>query len=177
MKDLVLILIVLAMFVFGYFVMVKVDFFIEENQRLIKNENRNGKSKVRIAAENPMLLDSVASALECCSNAETHIAFFLSSGKKTRLLEKLRSDQIDIVLVVEDCTQQLGKEYAFLRIPYEKTEASISCLGLPVEDLDEGSWIQVIWNKKTKSKDRDRVIYALENEHCRLKCSYADYMD
>lgn len=176
MKDLFLILIVLAGFAFGYYIMTKVDRFIEENQRLILDESRNGQRKVRIGAESPMLLDSVTSALDSCSNADVRIAFFLSSGKKTRLLEKLRAEQIDIVLVAEDRTEQLGREYASLRIPHERNATSVTFLGLPVEDLNEDSWIQVVWNKRTKSKDRDRVIFALENEHCRLKCGYADYL-
>lgn len=177
MKDLFLIPIVLAVFAFGYYIMTKLDRFIEENQRLIMAENRNGQCKVRISAESPALLASVAPALESCSNAAPHIAFFLSSGKKTRLLEKLRAEQLDIVLLVKDHAEELGEEYASVLIPYERTETSVSCLGLPVEDLNEGSWIQVVWNKSTKSKDRDRVIFALENEPCRLKCCYADYLD
>ena len=40
MKDLFLIPIMLAVFVFGYFVMAKIDSFIEENRRLIHAENR-----------------------------------------------------------------------------------------------------------------------------------------
>ena len=41
MKDLFLILILLATFAFGYYVVVRFGDFIEENQRLIAEGNRN----------------------------------------------------------------------------------------------------------------------------------------
>lgn len=66
MKDLLLIPIISATFAFGYYVVAKFGGFIEENQRLIAEGNREGHCHVRAAAENPLLLDSAAPALESC---------------------------------------------------------------------------------------------------------------
>lgn len=177
MKDLFLIPIMLAVFAFGYYIMTRVDRFIEGNQRLIAAENRSSRCPVRIAAESPMLLNSIASALESCSEADPYIEFFLSSGRSSRLLEKLAQEQIDILLLTEEHAKQLEPQYASILIPYEKVKSFPSSLGLPVENLDEESRIGVVWKKNLKSKNRDRVIFALENEHCKLKCGYADYLD
>ena len=177
MKDLFLIPIMLATFAFGYYIMTKVDTFINENQRLIAAENRKSQYQIRIAAESPMLLDSVASALENCSEADPHIEFFLSSGRAHHLLEKLLNEQIDILLLTEEHAEQLDQQYESVLIPYQRTTMQANTLGLPVENLDEEVWINVVWKKGLKSKKRDRVIFALENEHCRLKCGYADYLD
>ena len=68
-KDLFLIPIMLAVFVFGYFVMAKIDSFIEENRRLIHAENRQNRAHIRIAAESPTLLDSIAVQLELVNNS------------------------------------------------------------------------------------------------------------
>lgn len=177
MKDLLLIPVMLAIFAFGYYTMAKVDRFIDENQRMIAAENRSGQSKVRIAAESPTLLHSVASALERCSNADPHIAFFLSSGAAGRILEKLTEERVDIVLLSDESAKQLDGQYASLLIPGEAAREPVSILGLPVENLDETARIHVVWNKALKSRDRDRVLFALEHEHCSLKCGYADYLD
>ncbi len=177
MKDLFLIAIMLAVFAFGYYIMTRVDQFIEENQRLIAAESRNGRCHIRIAAESPMLLDSVASALESCSEADPHIEFFLSSGRANHLLEKLMDEQIDILLLTEEHAEQLDRQYASVLIPYQKTKLFASSLSLPVENLDEETRIGVVWKKGLQSRNRDRVIFALENEHCSLKCKYADYLD
>ena len=87
MKDLFLISIMLAVFVFGYFVMAKIDSFIEENRRLIHAENRQNRAHIRIAAESPMLLDSIAVQLTSYSRADPFVEFFLSSGKAERILQ------------------------------------------------------------------------------------------
>lgn len=46
MKGLILVITILAMFVFGYFVMKKVDELIEENQRLIVLESRDNNCQI-----------------------------------------------------------------------------------------------------------------------------------
>ena len=168
MKDLFLILILLATFAFGYYVVVRFGDFIEENQRLIAEGNRNSQCKIHIAAETPMLLNSIASALESYSESAPHVEFFLSSGQINHLLDKLINERIDILLLADDSTEPLGKQ---------KTKMLVTTLGLTVENPDEEKWIRVVWKKSLKSKNRDRVITALEMEHCRLKCGYADYLD
>lgn len=177
MKDLILIPIMLATFAFGYYVVAKFGDFIEENQRLIAEGNRDSRCHIRIAAENPLMLDSVASALESCSEAEPHIEFFLSCGRSKHLLNKLLNEQIHILLLPEKGSEPLAPQYAFTLIPCEKTELYITSLRLSVENLEEEKWIRVVWKKGLKSKNRDRVIAALEMEHYRLKCGYADYLD
>ena len=81
MKDLFLILIMLATFAFGYYVVAKFEDFVDENQRRVADGNRNGRCHIHIASENPILFNSVASALENCSEAAPYIEFFLSCGK------------------------------------------------------------------------------------------------
>lgn len=177
MKDLFLILIVLMTFAFGYYGMIKFGDFIEENQRLIAKGNRSGQCHVRISAENPMLLSSIAPALESCSESAPYIEFFLSSGRIPRLLDKLKNERIDILLLMASSAESLDQQYASVLIPYEKTKMLTTTPGLPVENPDEDKWIRVVWKKSLKSKNRDRVIAALEIEHCRLKCGYADYLE
>lgn len=164
MKDLLFIPIILATFAFGYYVVAKFGDFIEENQRLIAEGNRNGRCHIRIAAENPLLLDSVAAALENCSEAEPHIEFFLSFGRNKHLLNKLLNEQIDILLLAEESSEPLEPQYAFTLISCEKPALYTISLGLSVENLDEEKWMRVVWKKDLKSKNRDRVIAVLEME-------------
>lgn len=176
MKDLMLIFVTLAAFVFGFYIMKKVDDFIAENQRQITAENRNSRSLIRIAAETPMLLDSAASALESCSTAYPYMEFLLSSGKASRLLHKLSEGTVDIVLLSEEKTENLSSEYVSIQIPYQMKQNMVTALGLNVENMDDDCWIYVVWNKAIQSLNRDRVLFALENEHYRLKCGYCDYL-
>ena len=80
-----------------------------------------------------MLLNSIASALESYSESAPHVEFFLSSGQINHLLDKLINERIDILLLADDSTEPLGKQYASVRIPYEKTKMLVTTLGLTVE--------------------------------------------
>ncbi len=177
MKDLMLIIVTFAAFAFGFYIMKKIDDFIADNQRHITAENRNSRSHIHIAAESPMLLDYVASALEYCSAAHPYMEFFFSSGKVNQLLHKLSDGTVDIVLLSDEIAKSLSSEYVSIQIPYHAKQAVVTTLGLNVENTDQDCRIYVIWNKTIQSKNRDRVIFALENEYCTLKHGYCDYID
>ncbi len=177
MKELLLIPIMMAVFAFGYFVTVKVDAFIEENRRLIEQENRKNHSQIRIAAESAVLLDSVAAQLEACSAANPYLEFFLSTGKAERILQRVLDGTMDIALMTEEKADNIGDSYGTLRIPCHTGIVIFPMLGLPVENLDEENRICIVWNKAVQSKSRDSVLSAIEAEYCTLKCGYADYLD
>ena len=177
MKELFLILIMLAMFGFGYYLMAKIDNFIEENRRLIHAENRRNKAHVRIAAESPMLLDSIAAPLTAYSRANPFVEFFLSLGKAERIMQKLLDGTLDIAILAENNNFSLSENYEMFRIPCRAERSLSTALGLSVESIDEEKWAFVVWNKSTQSKARDRVLFAIEAEYCSLKCGYADYLE
>ncbi len=162
MKDLFLIPIMMAVFAFGYFVMVKIDAFIEENRRLIEQENRKNHSQIRIAAESAALLDSVAAQLESCSDADPYLEFFLSTGKADRILQRVQDGTMDIALITEEKADHIGDAYGTFRIPCHTGIVIFPMLGLPVENLDEENRICIVWNKAVQSKSRDRVLFAIE---------------
>lgn len=177
MKELLLIPIMRAVFVFGYFVMAKVDRFIEENSRLIYAENRQNKAHIRIAAESPMLLDSIAVQLTAYSHANPFVEFFLSSGKAERILQKLLDGTLDIAILAEDNNLSMNENYGKIQIPRRTKEGASTAYGLIVESIDEEKYAFVVWNKSIQSKDRDRVLFSIEAEYCSLKSGYADYLE
>ena len=178
MKDMILILSTLAMFVFGCIVMQRVDVFIEDNRRLLAAENRKVRCQIRIAAETPEILDSVMSTLAFCADTNPYMMFFLESGKAKPLLQKLGKGMVDIALLSEQSANNLNDPYDFVRIPYQTRQNIAVAPASPVQNNpDDRNRICVVWNKAIQSKDRDRVIFALENEHCRLKCGYRNYFD
>lgn len=177
MKDLFLIPIMLAVFVFGYLVMTKINCFIEENRRLIRAENIQNRAHIRIAAESPMLLHSIAAQLTTYSRANPFVEFFLSSGKPERILQKLMDGRLDIVILEGDSNLSLNENYSMFRIPCHTGEALPTTFDSSIESISEEKWAFVVWNKSIPSKARDRVLFAIEAEYCSLKCGYADYLE
>lgn len=173
MKDLALILIMLASFILGYFLMVKIDSFIEENRRLTHTGNRRNRVYIRIAAGSPTLLDSISEQLAAYSRADPLVEFFLSSGKTERILQKLMAGAVDIAVLEEDAFS-LREPFAMFRIPL-RTAVPLSMVS--VKNIGEEKWACVVWNKSMQSKARDRVLFAIEAEYCSVKCGYADYLE
>ena len=60
MKDFVLLIVVLVAFIYGYFLMEKLDKFLKENQ----SQKLISDSKLRIGFETPAIIDSIADLLE-----------------------------------------------------------------------------------------------------------------
>lgn len=161
MKELFLIPVILAAAAFGFYIMTRVDRFIEENRRLIDDSRRSGLSRIHIAADSPLLLTEVAPALARCAEADPHIEFFLSSGPTARILEKLMEEQVDIVLLGGG-EQALPKgQYAVLSLSREPGRAQTEDAAGQSAPAEEP--IRAVWKKACKSRDRDRVIFALEN--------------
>lgn len=170
MKDMALLMITLAAFAFGYFVMKKADDFMEENHRPAIAGKRDKGRRIRIAAETPEIFDSAASALEHCSHVAPHMEFGFSSGSARRLLKRVSNGSVDIALVSEKSAGKLKKGLTCVRVAQVRDPASAEA------ELEEGQQICAVWSKNIRSKDRDRVIFALENEHRWLKNGYCDYL-
>ena len=56
MEDILLIVVVISFFIFGYYIMDKIDFFIAENtERRYKETQIKGTSSVRISGDMPLV--------------------------------------------------------------------------------------------------------------------------
>lgn len=159
MKDLVLIFIMLAIFGFGFYIMVRADHFIGENQRRTALFPHKRGGEVRIAAENAQLLRCVSPTLKRCATGDLGISISRGRGNAGKLLQQLSEERLDIVLLSDRNAGTPGRQYGEMYLPYEKGR------------------IHVLWKKRVKSKNRDRVIFALENEHSKLRQGYADYLE
>lgn len=153
MSDFFLIPIMMAMFVFGYFIIKKFNSFIDENQRRIEAEKRKRKNKIRIAAENREILEAARPMLDNYSAADPWVEFFLKSGSSGRLLEELSEEKIDIVLLSEKHTESSDARFSAIEI----TTADCD------EMLKEKEHICAVWKREVRSVNRDRVIFALGN--------------
>lgn len=164
MQDVILICTTAAVFLFGFFVMKRVDDCIAENQRAIEEENRKNKTLIRIATENPMLVDSIAPAMESCSWSNPYVTFSVSTGRINHMLQRLREGTVDLLLLAEDTAEELHPEFPSLKIPCHVYQITAGESGLPIEDMEDQSAIVVLWNQAISSSARDRVVFALNND-------------
>lgn len=164
MQDVILICTTAAVFLFGFFMIKRFDAFMAENQRAIEEENRKNKSLIRIAAENPMLVDSMAPAMESCSWSNPYVTFSVSVGRTKHMLRRLQEGTVDLLLLDEDTATALHPEFPSVRIPCHMWQMTAGESGLPIEDMDAHTAIVVLWNQAIPSPARDRVVFALSND-------------
>ncbi|MBE5972266.1 MAG: hypothetical protein E7246_07110 [Lachnoclostridium sp.] len=164
MKEVILLVVTLAMFAFVYvLIMKKIDPFIKKSRHFTDVPNMESGCTIRIGLESHALRGAIAPALKQCSEMNPFVQCVFSYGKRGRLLKKLTKGSIDIAILYEDNRKELEKGLAQIRIPYQ--------IG---QDMN---WCYVAWKKSMSHKDRDRVLFYIENEHCRLKSGYCDYMN
>ena len=164
MKEVILLGVTLAMFVFVYIlIMKKVDPLIKWNRHFTDVPNLGSGCTIRIGLENRALRGAVAPGLKLCCEMNPLIQCMFRYGKRERLLKKLADASIDIVILCGDNRKELEKGLAYIQIPYQTGQEMKRCC--------------VVWKKSITHKDRDRVLFYIENEHCRLRNGYCDYMN
>lgn len=164
MQNAIMICTTAAVFLFGFFIMKRVDACIAENQQAIEAENQKNRSLIRIAAETPMLVDSIAPAMESCSWSNPYLTFSVSSGRTKHMLQRLREGTVDLLLLTEVTAEELHTEFSSVKIPCHRGRICAGESGLPIEDIEEQTAVLVLWNQAIPSPARDRVVFVLNND-------------
>ena len=89
-EDVLLLCALLAVFLLCFFLMKKVDQFVDENRQVMAAESMGDACLVHIAAQTPMLVSSAAPAMEYCSRSHPAISFSVGSGIGPETREPLR---------------------------------------------------------------------------------------
>lgn len=176
MKDLFLIPVMIAIVVLGYYA-VKITYsFAKQKQRWRHTANSNGHSCVKIGAENSAMFRCIEAAVKKCSGVKPHIVTTFTNGKKDIMLEKILKEQLDLVLLTQKNDVEQDGRYAFMPIPCVADTSKKKPQDSAAENADSSAEIYLVWKRNKKSRNRDSVIFALENEQYRLKSGYADYL-
>lgn len=171
MKDLILMITTLAMFLFGYVIARRVDMMMENNLKMLEKEQLPNKHLLKIAAETPMLLNAVSAALEYCTDTNADIEFAVSSGKCGKLLRNLSDGTADLVLLSEKSALENKQNFEFIRLSCIQQTDATEVFGLKVHSLDDNQDVYLLWNKEIPSHARDWFVLALKNSFCMAKCS------
>lgn len=110
MKDFVLLIVVLAAFIYGYFLMEKLDKFLKENQ----SQKLISDSKLRIGFETPAIIDSIADLLEQFSSEYPNYELDLFYGSVSEIINGLGNNKLDFGFIIENSNDILKDEYCSL---------------------------------------------------------------
>lgn len=142
MKDFVLLIVVLAAFIYGYFLMEKLDKFLKENQ----SQKFISDSKLRIGFETPAIIDSIADLLEQFSSEYPNYELNLFYGSVSEIINGLGNNKLDFGFIIENSNDILKDEYCSLSLQIKQsviTPGSIDIAVHPINTIEKP--VRVIW--------------------------------
>ena len=164
MKDFVLLITTIGMFGLGFYIVKKMDQFLTENTiGTCERQPGSNKKLLQIAAETPVLLDSIAYVMEECTRNDPVMEFGITSARAEKLLQKLDKGVIDFILLTSESAKSAGRNLESVVLPISG-EQTAQVAGLSVYSLEKEEEIYVFWNPSVLSKSRDRMAALLCRE-------------
>lgn len=158
MGDFVLICAVAAEFIFGYFIMKKVDVFLENNRRQISA--LPDASALRIAFEIPAMAESVTDLLESFSKKHPDCELLLFSGSMSEIEKKLEVKELDCGFILSE-PQNLD-EYESILVSIKPKSFVSNGIGLPIVPLvTKERTAKIVWRKNGNSREMNCFVRQL----------------
>ena len=163
MKSLLLLCVVSVFFIFGYFVMKKLDDYLYNNRRRISAGT--GTSALRIAFETPALADSASDMLEEFSRTYPDCELSLFFGTVGEIKRGLKDNKLDLGFIETayltgetDVTD--GNAFGAKTISVYQDKASFDTIGLPIVPLGETEVsTEVIWKNNGNGRNKYERIF------------------
>lgn len=151
MRDLLLLVPMLAIFIFGWFPMKKLDAFLDENCKVQKGKLEKGGNVFRIGFTNPLVADSISDVLDQYSRQYPEFSVCLLHGDAEDLLKKVALHKLDIIFLPEQADIPSDKEYSRKKVILASTPVIMKYGGLPIEPIADGNIYQnIVWMEQNK---------------------------
>ena len=151
MKDFALLIVVLVVFIYGYFLMEKLDRFLEENQ----SQKLISGSKLRIGFETPVIIDSIADLLEQFSSEYPNYELNLFYGSVSEIINGLENNKLDFGFIIESSNDILKDEYCSLSLQIKQSVINPDSADIavhPINTIEKPA--RVIWRQKRALRAR-----------------------
>ncbi|MDO4322210.1 MAG: hypothetical protein Q4C61_06750 [Lachnospiraceae bacterium] len=152
MQDLLLAAAVAAMFVFGWFLMKRLDCFLEKNRQAQTLLPESGKDTLRIGFSNPSAADSITDVLEQCKKQYSDISVYLFHGSEQELIKRFSANKLDVIFLPKAIDVPVDVHCCAREVLLSYTPVMMKYGGLPIEPIAEGHIMQkVLWPEETQA--------------------------
>ena len=164
MQDLLLLAVVAAAFVFGWFLMKSLDRFLENHRRVRNPGLSSGTGSLRIGLSNPLLSDSLTDILEqycrICPDSPVRIFY----GAEAELIKGLLCRKLDIIFLSANMDVPADGRCGTRKVLLGYTPVIMKYGGLPIEPIAEGTAVQrVLWLKETPGSSANYFIGCIKD--------------
>ena len=147
MKELFLVCAVGAVLAFGFFVVKRLDAYLEKNRGKAEEAT---VSRLFVAFENPMILEALVPVFERFSKEYPSCEIRLFCGSAQEINDKINENKVDLGLVQEEHIFD-EESVSYLRLSLEKEALFCDNVGLPIQPLGEARVSTVVmWKRESK---------------------------
>ena len=161
MKEIILIGAVMAMFVFGFYIMDKVDHFLNDNYSRL--EVMEHTSALRIAMEDSSIAASLSDLLEEFSKTNPDCDIYFMTGNTHEIQEGLTENNFDLGFVAADCQEIQKEEYSSALIMLKRNSLSTFVIDIPINPIDTTPiMIKVLWKRDLYKRELNQFVELLK---------------
>lgn len=165
MQDVLLLAAVAVTFVFGWFLMGKLDCFLESNRHRQELQLSSGENTLYLGFCNPTVSDSITSVLEQCSKLYPELSVRFFYGAEEELLNGLFTGKFDVIFLPENAEIPAHMQYNSKMVSLHYTPVMMKYGGLPIEPIAGGHITQkVLWVDKSASVFAGYFVERLETQ-------------
>lgn len=146
MQGVLLPVAVAVMFAFGWFLMGKLDCFLEVNYHTQELQLLSGENTLRLGFCNSAVADSITDVLEQYSKLYPDISVRIFCGSEEELLNGFSTGEFDVIFLPENAEIPAYIHYDSKMISMNYIPAMMKYGGLPIEPITDGHITQnVLW--------------------------------
>lgn len=152
MQDVILLVSTSAIFIFGYFLMKKLDVFLENNWNGQENDLIHGENSLRIGFSNPLVADSLSDVFEAYGKQHPDVSIHIFSGEDSELCKELEKHKLDMIFLSGNTTVLEKTHYHARTILLHCAPVVMKYAGLPIEPIAQNHITQkALWMDSEKS--------------------------
>ena len=162
MQDVILLVSTSAIFIFGYFLMRKLDVFLENNRNRQETALTYGENSLRIGFSNPFMAGGLADAFETYGKQHPDVSIYIFSGEESELCRELKTQKLDIIFLPENTDISKKTHYNVRMVLLRCAPVVMEYAGLPIEPITQNQITQIaLWRDSQKSPVVDFFIGCL----------------
>lgn len=135
MQNVLLLVTVAVTLAFGWFLMGKLDHFLERNRHRQELEISSSENTLRLGFCNPTVADSITNILEQYSKFYPDVSVRFFCGSEEELLKGLSAGKFDVIFLPENAEIPAHIHYNTKMISLNYTPVMMKYGGLPIEPI------------------------------------------
>lgn len=165
MQDFLLLIAVAATFLFGFFIMKKLDRFLESSHRAEVSLLPSEESSLRIGFSDPLIADSITDILDSFTVSRQDISVYFFSGTVDELLRELSGHKLDVAFLPESVAVPEGTHYNICEVSLAYIPVVTKYSSLEIEPITEEHLLQkAVWEESEKAFIVSDFIRCLKNK-------------